>query len=279
MLSINFIETAQKAMNEHSEISRDKGLLENALTMTSFSIPSQADVINYEITLLTEKKNQIAGHIEELANEAAERLAEMNAERDAIMAEIEHYKGEYSEALRRKQIARTLYGATSQQVEKQQAAFDFAVEMYNKAQQQLTGIGVEILELETTLADLREQLTGETLSAIQESADDLPFESTQPAAVALSMDTFDALVKTHIGDVISYVERHRDLREPDETALTEAVITEISRGKVSAEDVLQSFDEVLDERYAAFYEHLNERYAQNPKFYQSELALCVEAYA
>lgn len=266
-------------MNEHSEISRDKGLLENAITMTSFSIPSQADVINYEITLLTEKKNQIAGHIEELANEAAERLAEMNAERDAIMAEIEHYKGEYSEALRRKQIARTLYGATSQQVEKQQAAFDFAVEMYNKAQQQLTGIGVEILELETTLADLREQLTGETLSAIQENADDLPFESAQPAAVALSMDTFDALVKTHIGDVISYVERHRDLREPDETALTEAVITEISRGKVSAEDVLQSFDEVLDERYAAFYEHLNERYAQNPKFYQSELALCVEAYA
>lgn len=257
-------------MNEHSEISRDKGLLENALTMTSFSMPSQADVIDYEITLLTEKKNQIVGHIEELATEASERLSEMNAERASILAEIEHYKGEYSEALRRQRMARHLYGANSLQVEKHHAAFAFACEMHEKAKQQLTAIGVEIIELEATLADLREQLTGETLSVIQESADDLPFESSQPDI----MTTFESLVKRHPQDVIDYISDHRLVENS-----VEAALCEITGGRVNVEDVMQSFDEVLQDEYAGFYEALNTAYAGNEATFRQELAACVEAYA
>lgn len=242
-------------MNEHSEISRDKGLLENALTMTSFSMPSQADVIDYEITLLTEKKNQIVGHIEELATEASERLSEMNAERASILAEIEHYKGEYSEALRRQRMARHLYGANSLQVEKHHAAFAFACEMHEKAKQQLTAIGVEIIELEATLADLREQLTGETLSAIQNNSDDLPFESTptwrNPSAKQISREEFAAAVNALLQkqEVVSSIEQYCQL----DAAQLAASLKENSRAdKKNVQAALESaiYDNAQDEATA-----------------------------
>ena len=216
MLSTNFIEIAKNAMNNHAELTRDKGLLENALTMTSFSMPSQADVIDYEITLLEEKQNQIAGHIEELACEAAERLAEMSDERAAIQAEMEHYKHEYSEALRRQAMARHLYGANSQQVEKHHAAFAFAVELHDKAKSQLAAIGVEIIELEATLSDLRDQLTGFPLS-VSHAANDLPFESAQawrnPSATQISQFEFSRAVNGLLGnkDVLAGIESYCQL--------------------------------------------------------------------
>lgn len=281
MRNANFNEILETAMNTTNEISRDKGLLENALTMTSFSMPSQADMIDYEITLLTEKQNQIYQHIEELASEAAERLAEMNAERAEIMAEMAFYQKEYSEALRRKQYCARTYGRESVQVEKYASEFVFACDLYTKAESQLRAIENEIAELTTLAANTRAWLTGNAPSVAPTTTDDLPFESTaQPAATAESAEEiFDRLVKTHTQDVIDYVVRHRDIRAQDDSEEVQQVLAEITAGRVNAEDVLQSFDEVLDERYAAFYEHLNERYAQNPKFYQSELAQCVEAYA
>ena len=98
-------------------------------------------------------------------------------------------------------------------------------------------------------------------------------------ATALSMETFEALAKKHVTDIISYVERHRDLRDETEDALTEAVITEISRGKVSVNDIFQSFDEVLEDEFAGFYEALEAAQETDKATLQHELAASVEAYA
>lgn len=256
-------------MNELSETTRNIGLLETSITMQSFSavaMETQADAAEMMIREEESRKDAIIEHLFELHAECVERMQEVN---ELIKSAAHEYSFYIEEAWTNRNDR-----------ESAQICQDLAEKALNSSKgysndwQNLYDLSKQIL---STIAG---ESSPRTLPAT--TADDLPFESAQPAAesaVALSMDTFDALVKTHIGDVISYVEHHRDLREPDETALTEAVITEISRGKVNAEDVLQSFDEVLDERYAAFYEHLNERYAQNPKFYQSELAQCVEAYA
>lgn len=250
-------------MNDHAELTRDKGLLENALTMTSFSMPSQADVIDYEITLLAEKKNQMFCHIEELAAEAAERLAEMNVERAAIIAEMEHYKHEYSEALRRQNMARHLYGANSQQVEKHQAAFAFACEMYNKAKLQKYANGSEMLELESTLSDLREQLAGETLPVIQ-NADDLPFES----AVAITPERFQAILETV--DVIPAVEQYMqrdidsilsDVNEGFNSAkmcICSAIGSEVWEHNDLTDAEKEAFEMALATQFEAVAEHLEE---------------------
>ena len=265
-------------MNDAAETSRDKGLLENALNMTSFSMPSQADVIDYEITLLTEKMNQIYQHIEELASEAAERLTEMNAERNEIMAEMEHYQREYSEALRRKQYSARTYGRDSFQVEKYKSAFVFAVALHSKAENQLQAIDAEIAELTTLSANMRSWLTGNAPSVSSTSETDaLPFESAKP--VEDVMTTFDRLVKLHPAEVVDYVVRHRDIRAQDDDTEVAEVIEEIRRNRVSAEDVLQSLDEVLAPEYESFFERLNTEYAVNPQKWQRELAECVEAYA
>lgn len=281
MRNVNFNEILETAMNTANKTSRDKGLLENALTMTSFSMPSQADVIDYEITLLTEKQNQIYQHIEELASEASERLTEMYAERAEIVEEMKFYQREYSEALRRKQYSARVYGRESLQAEKYAAAFVFACDLYTKAENQLHAIDNEIAELETLAANTRAWLTGNAPSVAPTTTDDLPFESTaQPAATAESAEEiFDRLVKTHTQDVIDYVVRHRDIRAQDDSEEIQAVINEISAGRVNAEDVLQSLDEVLAPEYADFFEGLNTAYAVNPKAWQRELAECVEAYA
>ena len=277
MRTNNFNEIIEKAMNSAAETSRDKGLLENALTMTSFSMPSQADVIDYEITLLTEKQNQIYQHIEELASEAAERLTEMQAERAEIMAKMAHYQREYSEALRRKQYSARVYGRESLQTEKYAAAFVFACDLYTKAESQLHAIDNEIAELTTLAANTRAWLTGNAPSVVQaETSDDLPFES---AKAETAEEIFDRLVKTHTAEVIDYVVRHRDIRAQDDSEEIQAVIQEITAGRVSAEDVLQSLDEVLAPEYADFFEGLNAAYATDPKAWQRELAECVEAYA
>ena len=267
-------------MNNAAELSRDKGLLENALTMTSFSMPSQADVIDYEITLITEKQNQIYQHIEELASEAAERLEEMNAERAEVVAEMAHYRREYSEALRRKQYSSRVYGRDSLQVEKYKAAFVFACELYTKAESQLLAIDAEIAEMTALSANMRSWLTGNTPSVVPaETSDDLPFESTaQPDEDVDVIATFDRLVKAHPAEVIDYVVRHRDIRAENPEKEIQDVIAVITGGRISAEDALQSLGEVLDPKYAAFYERLNEQYAINPKPFQKELAECIEAY-
>ena len=92
-------------------------------------------------------------------------------------------------------------------------------------------------------------------------------------------EIFDRLVKTHTQDVIDYVVRHSDIRAQDDSEEIQAVIQEITAGRVNAEDVLQSLDEVLAPEYADFFEGLNSAYAVNPKHWQRELAACVEAYA
>lgn len=281
MRNVNFNEILETAMNTANKTSRDKGLLENALTMTSFSMPSQADVIDYEITLLTEKQNQIYQHIEELASEASERLTEMYAERAEIVEEMKFYQREYSEALRRKQYSARVYGRESLQAEKYAAAFVFACDLYTKAENQLHAIDNEIAELETLAANTRAWLTGNAPSVAPTTTDDLPFESTaQPAATAESAEEiFDRLVKTHTQDVIDYVVRHRDIRAQDDSEEVQQVLAEIQAGRVSAEDVMQSLDEVLAPEYQEFFEGLNSAYAVNPKAWQRELAECVEAYA
>ena len=277
MRNANFNEILETAMNTANETSRDKGLLENALTMTAFSMPSQADVIDYEITLLTEKQNQIYQHIEELASEAAERLAEMNAERAEIAEEMKFYQSEYSEALRRKQYSARVYGRESLQAEKYAAAFVFACDLYTKAESQLHAIDNEIAELTTLAANTRAWLTENAPSVVPaETSDELPFESAKAESAE---EIFDRLVKTHTQDVIDYVVKHRDIRAQDDCDEVQAVINEISAGRVSAEDVLQSLDEVLAPEYADFFEGLNSAYATNPKQWQRELAECVEAYA
>ena len=246
-------------MNELAETNRNIGLLEQSIHMTSS--PSQADAADYMICEETGRKRQLINHLNELQQECSERRNEISTLRSSAIQEAMTYA----------RIAAKFHDANNQE------SFEEAMKMRNKARREYDDYGVLAEKLAALSTEINNTLAGETLPRLLPltNIDDLPFES----ATALSMTTFEDLAQKHVNDIISYVERHRDLREPDETALTEAVITEISRGKVSAEDVLQSFDEVLDERYAAFYEHLNERYAQNPKFYQSELALCVEAYA
>lgn len=255
-------------MNDHAELTRDKGLLENALTMTSFSMPSQADVIDYEITLLAEKKNQMFCHIEELAAEAAERLAEINVERAAIIAEMEHYKHEYSEALRRQNMARHLYGANSQQVEKHQAAFAFSCEMYDKAKSKNSAIGEEMLELESTLSDLREQLAGETLPVIQ-NADDLPFESA--TATAISAERFQQILETVdvIPAVESYMGRDIDsiLSDVDEgfnsakMCICSAIGSEVWESEELTDAEKEAFELALATQFETVAEHLEEVHA------------------
>lgn len=233
------------------------------------------------------------------ADDCGMRLADIKADAEGILnlwrerrnALCNEESALYASIARQKQALVTAYNAahphtdplTAQRVSEDTLSswmpeHDYAFEMLRKSRERREAVTQEIFDLAEAQEYLHNYLTGAAPSIAPASADAMPF-TTQPAAAALSMETFDALVKTHIGDVISYVEQHRDIRADDAAALTQAVISEISRGKVSAEDVLQSFDEVLDDRYAAFYEHLNERYAQNPKFYQSELAQCVEAYA
>lgn len=254
MRNANFNEILETAMNTANETNRDKGLLENALTMTAFSMPSQADVIDYEITLLTEKKNQIVGHIEELATEAAERLAEMNAERAAIQSEMEHYKNEYSEALRRQAMARHLYGANSQQVEKHHAAFAFACELYDKAKAQLTGIGVDILELEATLVNIRDFLTGAAPS-VTPTSDDLPFESApawrNPSAKQISQFEFSKAVNAMLqkSDVLASIESYCQL---DAAQLAENLRENSPTYKNHVKSALESaiYDNAQDEQTA-----------------------------
>ena len=192
MLFQNFNETVNAAMNNAAETSRDKGLLENALTMTSFSMPSQADVIDYEITLLTEKQNQIYQHIEELASEAVERLAELNAERAEIIAEMEHYKQQYSDALLNRHYWERVYGKNCIQYEKAANQFRFAGEMYDKANQRKAAIGFDILEMEVLTSDLRDWLTGNSPSVVTTTTDDLPFETE--SAKVISREAFDRVL-------------------------------------------------------------------------------------
>lgn len=216
MRNVNFNEILETAMNTANKTSRDKGLLENALTMTSFSMPSQADVIDYEITLLTEKQNQIYQHIEELASEASERLTEMYAERAEIVEEMKFYQREYSEALRRKQYSARVYGRESLQAEKYAAAFVFACDLYTKAENQLHAIDNEIAELETLAANTRAWLTGNAPSVAPTTTDDLPFESTaQPAATAkaISREQFSEAVNALLEkqEVLSSIEQYCNL--------------------------------------------------------------------
>ena len=93
------------------------------------------------------------------------------------------------------------------------------------------------------------------------------------------METFERLAKKHVTEIIGYVERHRDLRTEDDDELTAAVITEISRGKVTVNDIFQSFNEVLEDEFAGFYKALEVAQETNATTLQQELAASVEAYA
>lgn len=266
-------------MNEASELSRDMGLLEQSIRMTTSEM--QADYADYELTLLSEKKNQVIGHIDELLREAIERHSELSAVRADVLSEVKHYESEYKRAHAAKLNAQRFFGKDSEQAFDHLSRFRFACEMHEKAQKQLTGIDFDLSEMFALINTLRTFLTGETPSVIATESDDLPFASEQPAATAtaLSMETFEALAKKHVTDIICYVERHRDLRDETEDALTEGVITEISRGKVSVNDIFQSFDEVLEDEFAGFYEALEAAQETDKATLQHELAASVEAYA
>lgn len=151
-------------------------------------------------------------------------------------------------------------------------SFGFVVEMREKHQARIAEINAEIFEISDALEYLSNYLTGATPSVMPTPSDDLPFESAKPAENIL--DTFERLVKAHPQQVIDYIADHRMVSDT-----VDAAICEITGGRVNVEDVMQSFDEVLQDEYAGFYEALNTAYAGNEATFRQELAACVEAYA
>ena len=255
-------------MNELAETNRNIGLLETSISMQSFSavaMETQADAAEMMIREEDSRKESIIDHLFELHAECLERMKEVN---ELIKSAADEYSFYVEEAW-----------ANRNDRESAQICQDLAEKALNSSKgysndwQNLYDLSKQIM------ATIAGESSPRTLPVT--TTDELPFESAQPAATAtaLSMETFEALAKKHVPDIISYVERHRDLRDETEDALTEAVITEISRGKVAVNDIFQSFDEVLEEEFAGFYKALEVAQETNATTLQQELAASVEAYA
>lgn len=185
-------------MNQSSELTRDMGLLEQSIRMTTSAM--QADYADYELTLLSEKKNQVIGHLNELLQEAIERHAELSCVRADVLSEVKHYEGEYKRAHAAKLNAQRYFGQDSNQAFDCLSRFRFASEMHEKAQKQLAGIDYDLSELFSLIGNLRTYLTGATPSTTQ--VEELPFEST----VAITPERFQAILETV--DVVPVIERY-----------------------------------------------------------------------
>lgn len=268
MLSQNFTETVQNAMNEIAETNRNIGLLEQSITMQAFSavaLETQADAAEMMIRDEESRKESIIEHLFELHAECLERMQEVNELIKSANDEHEFYLKEERENIEigdmeSAEICQTLKAK----------AFESST-AYHKDWKNLHELSKQIL------ATIAGESSPRLLSVATTS--DLPFESTaQPAEDVDVMATFDRLVKAHPAEVIDYVVRHRDIRAENPEKEIQDVIAVITGGRISAEDALQSLAEVLDPKFSAFYERLNEQYAINPKPFQKELAECIEAY-
>ena len=267
MLLTNFIEIAKNAMNELAETNRNIGLLEQSITMQAFSavaLETQADAAEMMINEETGRKRQLLNHLRELSQECFERRNEVAALRNSAISEAMFY-GKL---------------AAEYQAVNNRESFDIAIELRNKARAEYDKYSVMANDLAQLAENINNTIAGESSPRLLPltTLDDLPFESVSAQPAESAEQIFDRLVKAHTQDVIDYVVRHRDIRAQDDDEEVQQVLAEITAGRVNAEDVLQSFDEVLDQEFAFAFELLNAEYAVNPQKWQRELAECVEAY-
>lgn len=248
-------------MNELAETNRNIGLLETSISLQPFSavaMETQADAAEMMIAEETGRKRQILNHLRELSEECLERRNEIAALRNSAIQEAMTYA----------RVAAKFQAANNQE------SYEEALKMRNKARKEYDDYSVAAEQLANLSTEINNTLAGETLPRLLPltTIEDLPFESAKPAENIL--DTFERLVKAHPQQVIDYIADHRMVSDT-----VDAAICEITGGRVNVEDVMQSFDEVLQDEYAGFYEALNTAYAGNEATFRQELAACVEAYA
>ena len=256
-------------MNTLAETNRNIGLLETSITMQSFSavaMETQADAAELMIRDEGSRKDAIIDHLFELHAECLERMAEVNELSKSANDEYSFYvKEAWENTLRNDR-------------ESAQICQDLAEKALDASKAYVTD-WQKLYELSTQiLATIRGEDSPRLLPVANQNADDLPFESAKHASEDV-MATFDRLVKMYPDKVVDYVVKHRDIRAQDDDSEVQEVLAEIRRNRVSAEDVLQSLDEVLAPEYAEFFEALNTEYAVNPAKFNAELADCIEAYA